>query len=196
MACIRVYMIRLKYSQTRCMYEVVWWIKALIPGDRCLWYQPACQPVTGKGWYECGWDEIPDNTTPCPIAFASKCLFSAEWQHSNIDKESLGIPHRVDKFHHYCFTKEVYIIIDYKQLVVSVRKDIATLSQWLQHIMLHIHQYSECIHYKPGPDLYNRLAVPSQPHRKQGPGNSRYEHKYMHSKCSGRCSSKHIDRRH
>ena len=43
---------------------------------------------------------------------------------------------------------------DQKALVVMVSNDTATLSQWLQCIMLHIHQISMCILYKPSANLY------------------------------------------
>ena len=35
-----------------------------------------------------------------------------------------------------------------------VCKDVAIINQWFQYIMLHIHQYSVYILYKPGPELY------------------------------------------
>ena len=62
--------------------------------------------------------------------------------------------HGLGKLHHYCFVTEVNIITDHKPLVAMVSKATATLSQWLQCIMLHINQYSVCILYMPGPDLY------------------------------------------
>ena len=93
--------------------------------------------------------------TLCPIAFASKHLSSAEQWYSNTEWEALGILHGLEKFHHYCSAKEVYIITDHKPLVVMVSKDVATLPQQLQCIMLHIHPYSVCILYKPGPMLYS-----------------------------------------
>ena len=46
------------------------------------------------------------------------------------------------------------MITDHKQLVAMVSKDITTVSQWLQCIMLHIPKYSMYILYKPGPYLY------------------------------------------
>ena len=60
----------------------------------------------------------------------------------------------MEKFHHYCFTKKVDIITDYKPLVAMVNKTITTLSQWLQCFMLHLHQDSVHKLYKLGPDLY------------------------------------------
>ena len=69
-------------------------------------------------------------------------------------QEALGILHGLEKFHHYYLAKEVCMIMDHKVLVAMINKDVATLSQQLQHIMLHIHQYNVHISCKPGPDLY------------------------------------------
>ena len=56
--------------------------------------------------------------------------------------------------YHYCFSKEVNVITAYKPLMAMVNKDVSALSQWLQCIMLCIHQYNMHILYKPGLDLY------------------------------------------
>ena len=101
-----------------------------------------------------GQDEVSDNTALHSSAFASKSLSSVDWQYSNIEWEALGILHRLEKFHHYCFGKEVCIITDQKPLVVMDSKNFVTQSQWLQCNMLHIHHYSMHIHYNPGLDLY------------------------------------------
>ena len=57
-------------------------------------------------------------------------------------------------FHHYCFGREVLIITDHKPLVAMFKKDVATFSQPIQHILLKIHQYRVQITYKPGPDIF------------------------------------------
>ena len=120
----------------------------------------------------CRHDEVPDNETLSQIAFASKSLSSTGWWYRNIERKALGILHRLKKFDHYCFAKEVYVITDHKPLVAMVSKDVATLSQWLQCIILHIYQYSMHILYKPGPELYVALVVPPQPFREQRPRNT------------------------
>ena len=102
----------------------------------------------------CGHDEIPDNATLHPTAFTSLSPLSAQWHYNNIEWESLGILHGLEKFHHYCFAKEVCVITDHKSLVAIISKDVAMLSQHLQYIMMHIHQYRVCIIYNHGPDLY------------------------------------------
>ena len=45
-----------------------------------------------------------------------------------------------------------------------LNKDVATLSQWLQHIMLHYHQYNVPILYKPGPEFYIADWLPCHNH--------------------------------
>ena len=92
----------------------------------------------------------------CTIAFASKSLFNAEQQYSNIIQEALGILDGFEEFHHYCLAIEVHVITDEKPLVAMAmaNKDVTTLSQQLQCIMLNIQQYSMCILYKPGPEWY------------------------------------------
>ena len=82
----------------------------------------------------------PDNITLHPIAFTSKSLTSMEWRYSNIKCEALGILHGLEKFHHYCFGREVLITTDHKPLVAMFKKDVAALLQCIQHILLKIHR--------------------------------------------------------
>ena len=70
-----------------------------------------------------------DNTILCPITFASKHLTGAEQRYSNIKCEALGILHGLEKFHHYCFGREVPVITNHKPLIFMFKKDVATLSQ-------------------------------------------------------------------
>ena len=95
-----------------------------------------------------------NNTILCPIAFASKSLTGAEWRYSNIEHEVLGTLHGLEKFHHYCFGREVLVITDHKPLIAMFKKDIATLLQHIQCILLKIHPYRVQIIYKPGPNIF------------------------------------------
>ena len=63
----------------------------------------------------------PDKANLHPIAFASKSL-SAEWRYSSMELEALGILHGLEKFHHYCFGREVLIIKDHKPLLSIFKK--------------------------------------------------------------------------
>ena len=71
-----------------------------------------------------------------------------------MEREALGILHGLEKFHHYCFGREVDVITDHKLLVSIFKKDVATLSQCIQCILLKIHQYRVQIIYKPGPEIF------------------------------------------
>ena len=102
----------------------------------------------------CQKDMVPDNAILCPIAFASKSLTGAEQRYSNIEREAIGILHRFEKFNHYCFGREVLIITDHSPLVSIFKKDVATLLQCIQHILLKIHQCKVQIIYKPGPEIF------------------------------------------
>ena len=46
------------------------------------------------------------------------------------------------------------VITDHKPLVAMFKKDVATLSQHIQCILLKIHQYRVQIIYKPGPEIF------------------------------------------
>ena len=79
----------------------------------------------------CHKDEAPDNCILRPIAFPSKRLTRAE----NIQQHRKRSPRHntlTQKFHHYCFMREVSIIRDHKQLDVIFQKDMGTLSQRLE----------------------------------------------------------------
>ena len=102
----------------------------------------------------CQKDTVPDNINLCPIVFVSKSLTGTEQRSSNIKHEALGLLHGLEKFYHYCFGREVLVITDHKLLVSIFKKDVATLTQWIQCILLKIHQYRVQIIYKPGPDIF------------------------------------------
>ena len=67
----------------------------------------------------------PDTTMLCPFTFASKSLMGAECRCSNIEHKALVILHGLEKFHHYCFGREVLIIADHKPLVSMFKNDVA-----------------------------------------------------------------------
>ena len=129
--------------------------KLLIKCDMCMKFYDGTKPlyletdVSGVGlaaallqtWEgtTCQKDMVPDNTILHPTAFASKGLTGAEHRYSNIEREALGILHGLEKFDHYCFAREVHVITDHKPLVAIFKKDVATLSQCIQHIVLKIH---------------------------------------------------------
>ena len=102
----------------------------------------------------CQKDAVPDNTILQSIAFASKSLASTECRDSNIEREASGTLHRLENFHCYCFSMGVNVITDDKPLVATFMKDIATLLQWIQQILIRIHQFRIWILSKPGLEIF------------------------------------------
>ena len=108
-----------------------------------LWDNTDCQKGTAL-----------DNTILCPTAFASKSLTGAKQRYSIIEYDVLVYYMVWKKFHHYCLGREVLIITDHRPLVSMFKKDIATLLQCIQCMLLKIHQYRVQIIYKPGPKIF------------------------------------------
>ena len=71
-----------------------------------------------------------DNNILRAITFISRSLSSTDKRYSNIEREVLGILHGLEKFHHYCFTREASIITDHKLLVEIFKEDVVTSSQY------------------------------------------------------------------
>ena len=113
-----------------------------------------CCLTTNQRWYVMPKDSTPDTTVLPPIAFVSKSLTSAECRYSNIESEALVILHGLEKFHHYCFARDVNVITNHKPLVAIFKNDAVTLSQRIHQILLRIHQYMVRILYKPGPEFF------------------------------------------
>ena len=112
----------------------------------------------------CPMDIEPDNTILRPIIFASKSLTSMEQRYNNMEREALGILHGLERFHHYCFAREISIITDHKPLVAIFKTDAATLSKRIQCILLRIYQFRVRILYKPAPDLFITDWLPRHNH--------------------------------
>ena len=71
---------------------------------------------------DCQKDMASDNTILHSMAFTSKSLTGAEQRYSNIKCEALGILHGLEKFHHYCFVREILVITDHKLLNLCSKK--------------------------------------------------------------------------
>ena len=113
----------------------------------------------------CSRDVALDSNVLRPITFTHKSLSAVEGRNRNIERETLAILHGLETFHHYCFVREISIMTDHKPPVAIFTKDVATLSQRLQHILLRIHQHKVRILYKPGSDLFR--ADKTKPQRKK-----------------------------
>ena len=74
-----------------------------------------------------GCDEVPDSAILHPIAFNNKGTSSSEWHYNNIEHEASWILHGLEKFHYYCFMREVCIITDHKPYVGVLSKNVVML---------------------------------------------------------------------
>ena len=61
--------------------------------------------------------ETPDNKTLQLIPLHRKDLSIAEIQYRNTEGQALCILHGPEKFHYFCLTREVNVIIDHKTLI-------------------------------------------------------------------------------
>ena len=102
----------------------------------------------------CPRDMAQDNNILRSVMFTSKSLSSTEKRYRNIERKALGILNSLEKFHHYCFMREVSMNTDHKPLEAIFKQDMATLFQRQQQILIRIYQYRVKIIYKPGPDLF------------------------------------------
>ena len=81
-----------------------------------------CALLQTKSSTCCSRDKAPDNSILRPTVFSSKNLSSAEKRYSNIEREAIVILYGPEKLHHYCFVREVRIIIDCKPLTAILKK--------------------------------------------------------------------------
>ena len=105
----------------------------------------------------CQKDIAPDNTILRPIAFASKSLASADCRYNNTEREALGILHGLEKFHHYCFAREVSIIIYNNSHLITADP---------VHPPQDISIQDQNTIQAGARNFYCRLAVQTEPHRK------------------------------
>ena len=122
-----------------------------------------------------GYDRVPDNTTPCSIAFTSKSLLSTEWHYSTIKNEALGLLHWLENYY-YCFTREACVITDHMPLVATL----SVLPYCLSSCSSLCWEYTNtvCTSYTNLAQIICcRLAVLEQPYGEQGPGKYSDEHK-------------------
>ena len=88
----------------------------------------------------CSQDEVPHNAALFLIAFVSKSLSNVETC-SNTEREVPGTLHCLEIFLHYCLAHNLRMITDHKPVVTTYRKDVVTLSQQLQSVLLCMQQY-------------------------------------------------------
>ena len=97
--------------------------------------------------------EAPNSAECGPVTFASKGLTSVKIWYSNIEWEVLGILHGL-KILSLLFCPWSQLDNKPKTLVAIFKKEVVSLTQRLQWIILHINQYNIRILYKHWPQLF------------------------------------------
>ena len=68
-----------------------------------------------------------------PIAFASRSLSDSERRYAQIEKEMLAVTYGLEKFHHYTFGRQVFVVTDHKPLVSISNKPLSKAPKRLQN---------------------------------------------------------------
>ena len=105
-------------SQKRCMYEIENTSRFLHLETSASSVSLGTRLLQVRDGMNFKHDKLPDMATLCPMTFTNKSILNAEWRYSNIEHSSLGVPHELEKFHHYCLVRGVGIINDHKPSVV------------------------------------------------------------------------------
>ena len=153
--------------------------KSLIKVDMCMTFyddtKPLCLETDASGvclgvallqlceGTACQKDIVPDNTTLCPIVFASKSLTGAECWYHNIEREALDILHGLEKFHQYCLAREVLIITNHKLLVATFKRCGNVSAVHTMHSFKNSSVQGPDYIQTWAWDFHCRLAVPTQP---------------------------------
>ena len=144
--------------------EIINITKALIKKKKCAWSSRTKQDhyiwSRIRNWIivDQWWNELAMRWSTCQYNAETDCILQQEhtkcWKNTHHHWEALWILHGLEMFHHYCFVIKISIIMNHKPLAAIFKKDVATLSQKLQCILLRIHQCRIKMLYKPGSDLF------------------------------------------
>ena len=171
-----VYIILLQCQEINnkgCMHEILWCFKAFVLGDRFIWYRPLCHFITDvrglklQVWGHAGQCSSLPNCICQQKSVQCRAVVQQHWE------GTLDILHRLIRFHHYCFAKEVYAITDHKPLIAMISRHVAAAHHaaytQVQCAYL-ILTWSQTVH--------SGLAIMLQPWRKLWPRNTRYACEY------------------
>ena len=71
-----------------------------------------------------------------PIAFVSRSLSECGHRYAQIEKEMLAVTYGLEKFHHYTFGRQVFVVTDHKPLVAISNKPLSKAPKRLQNLLL------------------------------------------------------------
>ncbi|VDI45210.1 Hypothetical predicted protein [Mytilus galloprovincialis] len=92
---------------------------------------------------------IQDNT---PVAYTSRSLTDSESRYTNIERELLGVPFGLERFHDYTYGKHILVESDHKPLEIIVKKSLGCATPRLQRMLLRLQKYDFSLKYIPGKD--------------------------------------------
>ena len=88
-----------------------------------------------------------------PIAFASRSLSECERRYAQIEKEMLAVTYGLEKFHHYTFGRQVFVVTDHKPLVAISNKPLSKAPKRLQNLLLRAQKYTFDLSWSPGTEF-------------------------------------------
>ena len=88
-----------------------------------------------------------------PIAFASRSLSECERRYAQIEKEMLAVTYGLEKFHHYTFGRQVFVVTDHKPLLAISSKPHSKAPKRLQNLHLRAQKYTIDLSWRPGTEL-------------------------------------------
>ena len=88
-----------------------------------------------------------------PIAFASRSLSDSERRYAQIEKEMLTVTYGLEKFHHYTFGRQVFVVTDHKPLVSISNKPLSKAPKRLQTFIMRAQRYTFELRWNPGTEI-------------------------------------------
>ena len=88
-----------------------------------------------------------------PIAFASRSLSDSERRYAQIEKEMLAVTYGLEKFHHYTFGRQVFVVTDHKPLVSISNKPLSKAPKRLQTLLMIAQRYTFELRWSPGTEI-------------------------------------------
>ena len=88
-----------------------------------------------------------------PIAFASRSLSDSERRYAQIEKEMLAVTYGLEKFHHYTFGRQVFVVTDHKPLVSISNKQLSKAPKRLQNLLMRAQRYTFELRWSPGTEI-------------------------------------------
>ena len=167
--------------------------KRIMKKDTCIKFHDESQPLymeidassinlgTGllqlKEGMNCEHDKVSEIATLCMISFTNKSLLSMNWYYSNIEWEGLGILHEWEKFFHYSFSIESWVITHPKPLIVIINNHLGTMYLQYKAPCCALSNIGYTLYTYMAHNWHGSLVIPKQPCKSRDQEITRHEHK-------------------